>query len=133
MNSNRVASNHICTYNHIINIIVTIINHIIMRTKHYYTLLDKNLNQVQIDLANYKCICNVTKQPKSFHHKYLNDLIMRKYNSNIDLFREGYISRAGTPRKTQAERLDDQIARARARLNQLLDRQTRLETLTTSA
>ena len=99
-----------------------------MRTKHYYTLKDKNLNDVRIDLANYRVVCNKTHKSKQFHHKYLAGLIERKWNNNIDQFREGYVSRAGQPGKTQTERVADQIERARARLNQLLAKQTRLET-----
>lgn len=98
-----------------------------MRASHYYTLLDNNSNQVQIDLANYKCICNVTKQQKSFHHRYLYELITRRYNSNIDLFRTTYISRAGRPRKSEAERLAEQIERACTRLDQLIQRQVQLD------
>jgi len=99
-----------------------------MRTKHYYTLLNHNGREVQIDLANYRVRCTVTGQHKQFHHKYLAGLITRAYHNNIDLFRTTYVSRAGMPRKTQAERLMDQIERARARLDQLLAKQTRLET-----
>jgi len=99
-----------------------------MRTKHYYTLLNHNGREVQIDLANYRVRCTVTGQHKQFHHKYLAGLITRAYHNNIDLFRTTYVSRAGAPRKTQAERLMDQIERARARLDQLLAKQTRLET-----
>jgi len=103
-----------------------------MRTKHFYTLKDKNLNDVQIDLANYRVICNKTHKRKQFHHRYLAGLIERKYNNNIDLFREGYVSREARPRKTQTERLTEQIERARARLDQLLAKQTRLLTETVS-
>jgi dihydroxyacetone kinase-like predicted kinase len=67
------------------------------RAKVFYTLKDKNLNDVQIDLNNYRVICNKTGKSKSFYHKYLFDLIVRKYNSNIDLFREGYVSREAAP------------------------------------
>ena len=103
-----------------------------MRTKHFYTLLNSNGREVQIDLANYRVVCTVTGARKQFHHKYLAGLISRSYRNNIDLFRTTYVSRAGTPRKTQAERLVDQIERARARLDQLLAKQTRLETETVS-
>jgi hypothetical protein len=63
----------------------------------FYTLKDKNLNDVQIDLNNYRVICNKTGKSKSFYHKYLAGLIERKYNNNIDLFREGYVSREAAP------------------------------------
>ena len=63
----------------------------------FYTLKDKNLNDVQIDLNNYRVICNKTGKSKQFYHKYLAGLIERKYNNNIDLFREGYVSREAAP------------------------------------
>jgi hypothetical protein len=101
-----------------------------MKTKHFYTLLNSDGREVQIDLANYKVTCTITGARKSFHHKYLAGLIERAYGNNIDTFRTTYISRAARPRKTSAERLADQIERARARLNELLAKQTRLETET---
>jgi dihydroxyacetone kinase-like predicted kinase len=67
------------------------------KAKVFYTLKDKNLNDVQIDLNNYRVICNKTGKSKSFYHKYLAGLIERKYNNNIDLFREGYVSREAAP------------------------------------
>ena len=77
------------------------------RAKVFYTLKDKNLNEVQIDLNNYRVICNKTHKRKSFYHKYLHNLIERKYNGNIDLFREGYVSREAAPDKH--ERRKNQI------------------------
>lgn len=97
-----------------------------MKTKHYYTLQNSNGQPVQIDLANYKVVCTTTNTRKSFYHKYLFDLITRKYNGNIDTFRTTYVSRAGRPRKTQAERIEDQIERARARLNDLINKRARI-------
>lgn len=71
------------------------------KAKVFYTLKDKNLNDVSIDLNNYRVICNKTGKAKQFYHKYLNDLIHRKYNSNIDLFREGYVSREAAPNQNE--------------------------------
>ena len=99
-----------------------------MRTKQFYTLLNHNGREVQIDLANYKVTCTKTGARKSFHHKYLAGLISRSYHNNIDTFRTTYISRAGQPRKSATERLAEQIERARARLDQLLEKQTQLQT-----
>lgn len=65
--------------------------------KVFYTLKDKNLNDVKIDLNNYRVVCNKTGKSKSFYHRYLAGLIERKYNNNIDLFREGYVSREAAP------------------------------------
>lgn len=82
------------------------------KSPQFYTLKDKNLNDVKIDLNNYRVICNKTQQRKSFYHKYLADLIARKYNNNIDLFREGYVSRSAA----------DPVARKRAQVESRIDR-----------
>lgn len=103
-----------------------------MRTKHFYTLLDHNQREVQIDLANYKVRCTITGARKSFYHKYLAGLIEREYANNIDTFRTTYISRAGRPTKTQAARVTEQIERARNKLDQLLMKQARLAEHTTA-
>ena len=91
------------------------------RARHYYKLLDANNNQVNIDLNNYKCTCVVTGKRKSFYHKYLYELIVRKYNSNIDTFRTTYTSREAAPSATQRkiERLNASIKRAQQRVEQL--------------
>jgi selenocysteine lyase/cysteine desulfurase len=101
------------------------------KAKHFYTLLNSNGREVQIDLANYKVTCTITGARKSFYHKYLAGLIERDYANNIDTFRTTYVSRAGRPSKTQAERITEQIERARARLNQLLHKQSRIESEST--
>ena len=103
-----------------------------MRTKHFYTLLNSNNQPVQIDLANYKVTCTVTGTRKSFYHKYLAGLIEREYGNNIDTFRTTYVSRAGRPHKTQAERIEEQIERTRARLNQLIGKRARLAEASTA-
>jgi hypothetical protein len=100
------------------------------KTKHIYQLLDQHNQPVNIDLNNYKVTCTITGARKSFYHKYLHNLIQTKYAGNIDTFRTTYVSRAARPRVTQVERLQQQIERTRARLDQLLARQTRLETET---
>ena len=96
------------------------------KTKHFYTLLNSNNQPVQIDLANYRVTCTITGARKSFYHKYLAGLIEREYGNNIDTFRTTYISRAGRPGKTQAERIAEQIERTRNKLDQLLTKQARL-------
>ena len=65
------------------------------KAKRFYTLKDKNSKEVQIDLNNYRVICNKTGARKQFYHVYLFNLINRKYNGNIDTFRETYTSRTG--------------------------------------
>lgn len=94
------------------------------KAKVYYTLLNQAGQEVSIDLNNYKVTCNNTNARKSFYHKYLHDLIQSKYAGNIDTFRTTYISRAGRPKVSQAARLQQQIDRARSRLEQLLEKQT---------
>ena len=91
------------------------------RAKVFYTLKDKNLNDVQIDLNNYRVICNKTNKSKSFYHKYLFNLINRKYNSNIDLFREGYVSREAAPDKNQrrVKQLVERIQKLSVQLSNL--------------
>ena len=97
------------------------------RTKRFYTLKDKNLNDVQIDLNNYRVICNKTGKRKSFYHKYLFNLISRKYEGNIDRFRTEYVSREATPKNerrvrqltTRIDRLVSQIRQLKAERNEL--------------
>ena len=91
------------------------------KAKQFYTLKDKNLNDVQIDLNNYRVICNKTGKRKSFYHKYLHNMIVSKYNSNIDLFREGYVSREAAPDRNQrrAAQLVQRIQRLSVQLSNL--------------
>lgn len=91
------------------------------KSKKYYTLQNAAGADVSIDLNNYRVICNNTNTRKSFHHKYLADLISRKYNNNIDLFRNTYVSRAGVDREArQVKRLNDRIDRLRAQIDTLV-------------
>ena len=98
------------------------------KAKQFYTLKDKNLNDVQIDLNNYKVTCNATGKRKSFYHKYLHNMIVSKYNSNIDLFREGYVSREAAPSKKDRDidRLQARINRLRAQLDDTIAAQKHL-------
>ena len=99
------------------------------RTKHFYSLLNKNNQTVQIDLNNYNVICNTTGQSKSFYHKYLAGLIERKYNNNIDLFRDSYTSRQPVNvDQKRAIQIQNRIDRLRAQLDQALEQQTQLST-----
>ena len=65
--------------------------------KQFYTLKNAAGRDVQIDLNNYRVVCNKTGKSKSFYHKYLHNLINRKYNGNIDTFRTTYVSREAAP------------------------------------
>ena len=91
------------------------------RTKHFYSLLDNAGQSVQIDLNNYKCICNKTGEHKRFYHKYLAGLIERKYNNNIDQFRTQYVSRQPVDvNQKRAQQLIKRIDRLTIQLNQAI-------------
>jgi hypothetical protein len=97
------------------------------RTKHFYSLLNKNNQTVQIDLNNYRVICNTTGERKKFYHKYLAGLIERKYNNNIDLFRDSYTSRQPVDAdQKRATQIQNRIDRLRAQLDQAIEQQTQL-------
>jgi hypothetical protein len=71
------------------------------KAKQFYSLLNKAGKEVNIDLNNYKVTCAVTGNSKSFYHKYLHNMIVTKFESNIDLFRETYVSREAGPSKNE--------------------------------
>ena len=99
------------------------------RAKVFYTLQDKNLNDVQIDLNNYRVICNKTGARKRFYHKYLAGLIQRKYRNNIDLFRESYVSRTGDgARVNRLNRLKASLDKHLSRVNELREQINTLQT-----
>ena len=80
------------------------------KAKVFYTLQNAAGRDVSIDLNNYQVICNKTHKSKSFYHKYLFNLIHRKYAGNIDTFRTEYVSREAAPSKDQ-RRKNQLIAR----------------------
>lgn len=80
------------------------------KAKVYYILRDAYGKEVNIDLNNYRVICNKTGKSKSFYHKYLFNLIHRKYEGNIDRFRTEYVSREAAPSKDE-RRKNQLIAR----------------------
>ena len=98
------------------------------KAKAFYTLKDKNLNDVQIDLNNYRVICNKTGKRKSFYHKYLHNMIQNKFNGNIELFREGYVSREAAPSRDErrVNQLQQRITRLRSQLDQAVAEQKHL-------
>ena len=69
--------------------------------KQFYTLKNAAGRDVQIDLNNYKVQCVKTGKLKSFYHKYLFNLIVRKYQGNIDTFRTTYVSREAAPSQNE--------------------------------
>ncbi len=102
------------------------------RTKHFYSLLNKNNQTVQIDLNNYNVICNTTGERKRFYHKYLAGLIKRKYNNNIDLFRDSYKSRQPVDQATRrAQQIQNKIERLTSQLNEARAQQLELQATAT--
>ena len=83
------------------------------KAKAIYVLQDAYGKDVNIDLNNYRVICNKTGKRKSFYHKYLFNLISRKYEGNIDRFRTEYVSREAAPSKNKrrAQQLQERIDR----------------------
>ena len=81
------------------------------KAKVFYTLLNKDGNEVNIDLNNYKVTCTITGKRKSFYHKYLHNMIVTKFDNNIDLFRDSYVSREAGPTRNErkAEKIQDRI------------------------
>ena len=71
------------------------------KAKVFYTLQNAAGNDVRIDLNNYKVKCNKTGKSKQFYHKYLFNLIHRKYAGNIDTFRTEYVSREAAPNQNE--------------------------------
>ena len=71
------------------------------KAKVFYTLVNAAGKDVSIDLNNYKVKCNKTGKAKQFYHKYLFNLINRKYAGNIDTFRTEYVSREAAPSQNE--------------------------------
>jgi hypothetical protein len=91
------------------------------KAKVFYTLQNDAGKDVNIDLNNYRVICNKTGKRKSFYHKYLFNLISRKYEGNIDRFRTTYVSREAAPDKNErrAQQLQDRINRLTVQIREL--------------
>lgn len=91
------------------------------KTKHFYTLNNAAGAPVNIDLNNYKVTCVKTGKSKSFYHKYLFNLISRKYEGNIDRFRTEYTSREAAPSKNErrAKQLQERIDRLYNQIREL--------------
>lgn len=100
------------------------------KAKVVYVLQDAYGKDVNIDLNNYKVICTKTGKCKSFYHKYLFNLISRKYEGNIDRFRTEYVSREAAPNKQQRrkQQLERRINKLRAQLQELVAEKHSLET-----
>lgn len=100
------------------------------KAKQFYSLKNAAGAEVSIDLNNYKVTCVKTGQRKQFYHKYLHNLIVEKYEGNIDLFRTTYVSRAAAPSKQERRRkqIENRINRLRAQLQELVAEKHSLET-----
>jgi hypothetical protein len=96
-----------------------------------YTLKDRNLNDVQIDLNNYRCICNISHKRVTFHHEYLNGLIHRKYQGNIDLFRDTYVTVQAAARQKRARDIQARIDGLYSQLDRLIAEKNQLADITT--
>ena len=101
------------------------------RPAKFYTLKDRNLNLVQIDLNNYRCICNITGKRVTFHHEYLNGLIHRKYAGNIDRFRVEYVTTQAAARVKRAEQVQKRINQLNVQLQHLMNERRQLADMTT--
>ena len=99
------------------------------KAKAIYILQDAYGKDVNIDLNNYRVICNKTGKRKSFYHKYLYNLIMRKYEGNIDRFRVEYVSReAHDPTAAKVKAIQARIDRLTSQLNDLIWKRDELTT-----
>ena len=91
------------------------------KAKVFYTLTNAAGKDVSIDLNNYRVICNKTGKSKQFYHKYLFNLIHRKYAGNIDTFRTEYVSREAAPDKNERrkQQLVERIQKLSVQLSNL--------------
>ena len=91
------------------------------KAKVFYSLVNKDGREVSIDLNNYRVTCVKTGKRKSFYHKYLFNLIHRKYQGNIDTFRTEYTSREAAPDRNarRAAQLVQRIQRLSVQLSNL--------------
>ena len=91
------------------------------KAKVFYILRDAYGKDVNIDLNNYRVICNKTGKRKSFYHKYLFNLIQRKYEGNIDRFRAEYVSREAAPNRNErrAAQIIERIQKLSVQLSNL--------------
>ena len=127
-------------YNTILTTTINTINHMsktnskrksTRRPAKMYTLKDRNLNDVQIDLNNYRCICNITGKRVTFHHEYLNGLIHRKYAGNIDRFRVEYVTTQAAARVKRAQEVQKRINLLEVQLQGLMNERRQLADMTT--
>ena len=126
------------TYNIILTITTHTINHMSnskrksnRRPAKFYKLLDAYGRDVNIDLNNYRCICNITGKRSTFHHKYLFGLIHRKYEGNIDRFRTEYVTTQAAARQKRAREVQTRIDHLYSQLDRLIAEKKQLANMTT--
>lgn len=71
---------------------------------HNYNFIDQNGTAVTVDLNDYVATCTRTGNPKRFYHAYLANLINSKYDGNIDVFEQNYVSREGKSEEAAANK-----------------------------
>ena len=125
-------------YNVILTITTHTINHMsnskrksTRRPAKFYKLLDARGRDVNIDLNNYRCICNITGKRSTFHHKYLFCLIHRKYEGNIDRFRTEYVTVQAAARQKRAREVQKRINLLEVQLQGLINERQQLADMTT--
>ena len=127
-------------YNTILTTIINTINHMsnsnsktksTRRPAKFYTLLNASGRPVQIDLNNYRVICNITHKRVTFHHEYLNGLIHRKYAGNIDRFRVEYVTTQAAARVKRAREVQKRIDLLKVQLQGLMNEKQQLANMTT--
>ena len=91
------------------------------KAKVFYILRDAYGKDVNIDLNNYRVICNKTGKRKSFYHKYLFNLIQRKYEGNIDRFRTEYVTVQAAARQKRARDIQKRIDLLEVQLQGLIN------------
>jgi len=101
------------------------------RPAKFYTLRDAYGRDVRIDLNNYRCICNITHKRVTFHHEYLNGLIHRKYEGNIDRFRVEYVTTQAAARQKRARDIQRRIDLLNTQLQGLINERQQLADQTT--
>ena len=101
------------------------------RPAKFYKLLDAYGRDVNIDLNNYRCICNITGKRVTFHHKYLFGLIHRKYEGNIDRFRTEYVTVQAAARQKRAREVQKRIDHLYSQLDRLIAEKKQLANMTT--
>lgn len=90
------------------------------KSTHFYSF-NSSAGEVSIDLNNYEVKCSKTGNVKKFYHKYLADMIEKKFDNNISTFEDTYVSREAGPSKNErkAEQIQDRINRLMYQIKEL--------------